>query len=320
MKLIGFLILIICFVKTTHAQDFELENKCFLLQDYYFSNNIKSLIVKESNDSTKALEIIKSKCFFDKKGRLTKIQDYYYGNNNNSERSIFYTYHGDENYFTSKSYVFYNEFGIERYKQDWIIHRDSNSRTVTESIKNNKGKIYRQNILHFNVKGKLVSRTTYSSGIEYKIYYGYDQYYRLKTVKLKIKNETIRNESGNQERVAFFLYNLNNKLITTEQRIPTSNKQLYEYYYVYKGFNIYSKIGWNYKHFGEEIHKSIARTNYYYDEKGYLNSAHIYTDNDSIVPEKYNNFEFDFFNGNKSRALKNTTFVGIFYSSFFNIY
>ena len=308
-------------VWNSYGQDFKMEYKFFLLRDFIQTNQIKSLKVTEANDSIEAQTKVKYHCFFDEKGRLTKVLDYYFTTDSIAEREIRYTYQNDAVYYHKKIYYYIDPLGFILYEKNWEI--DFSQNEISEQFFDNKSQIFRENRLVFNSQKQLIERITKSGSITYDVDFTYDEEGRLNIVKLVMDNPTLKvNPLGNIKKTDF-KYNLSGRLSASEQWDTENRLQINQYYYVYSGNSIIRKVGWNLVPKGNKTIKSIERTNIDYSKNGYPVSAHTFTDSKSGLPDVFTQFDYEFYDTSKAestdKAQLSTKFVSVFLAKLFII-
>ncbi len=314
-----YLLLLLCFffVPKVFAQDFRIEYKFFLLQDFIRDNNIKSIKIKEASDSLRALTRVKYHCFFDQKGRLTKVMDYYFTSDTIPERAIVYNYKDDSPYFMSKAYHYINEKGRILYVKHWDIDRQSNM--VIERLRNIEGKVYRENRLKFNSTNQLITRTTVAGVITYTVNFEYDARNRLSKVDLSMDNPTLKEGPKKVNVLTQIRYNFNKRLISTGQ-LNTSAKPINEFYYDYNGEEITKKVGWAKRNKESKAIRSLERIDFTYKKNGLLSFAHTVNDKKSDIPELYNSFDYEFYSkGEIISTIQNEKFVSTYFTAIFKM-
>ena len=302
------------------GQDFKLECKFYFLQNYIKTNHIASIVIYESTDSVAYKKHIKNTVYFDELGRLIKVRDYFFMTDTIAEREILYSYHGQEPYFDTKTYVYLNERGKELKRKAWEITNDPSNHMVIEKFKNGD-EIFRKNILTFNNENLLLRRHVTVDEIKYQLNFIYDPSQLMTRSILNIKNPTLKS-NANYSLTAYFQYNLNNKIMTSERWIGERDRQLQEFYFIYKGHNISSKVGWSMRDVNGELKKVIERTNFKYNKEGLFIQAYSFKERQVDAADHFTTFEYTYYPHEKAvnqLKVKSDLFVLFMFSNLFEV-
>ncbi|MFD1552416.1 hypothetical protein [Putridiphycobacter roseus] len=292
----------------------------YFLQDYIQSNHIASMVIYESLDSLNLKKRIKNRLYFDKRGRMVKVRDYFFMSDTLAEREINYKYTGESPYFSSKVYCYLNEKGEEIKHKVWDIQTDQTNHVVTEFFKQGEA-VFRKNVLTFDAQDFLLVREVNVGEIEYNLGFIYSEQGLLSRAALNVVNPTVEN-NNNYLLTTYFQYDTNQNILNSERWIGEKEKQLQAFYYVYKGQAISSKVGWSFEEVSGDLVKVIARTNFKYNTEGMLEQANSFKEKKVAALIKYTTFEYTFYPHSTTLGkgkVKSDIFTWLMFSNLFEI-
>lgn len=314
MKVLSFVLLVFLpFI--INAQDFNIEYKTYLLQSYFKEAHVKEMTVQSSEDSLFSNRKMAYRLQFDPLGRLVKVLDYYFDTDTIPERIIFYEYENDEPFYTAKKYHYIDGKTNRVLEKEWEIKKDLVNGTQTEAYYNGSEK-YRTNNLIFNKALQLLSRKVAVFVVQLDTYFKYNKEGQLLHVKLMKNNPTVA-KMKRLELNHYLEYNLNSKVMTAEQWVGERDKQINEYYYIYKGHQINSKVGWSLINWSNGDKKRIERTNFKYNENGLLVLADYFTERQVSNAHKYTRLDYEFYEPLGSEKVTSDQFTKLWFTDIF---
>jgi hypothetical protein len=310
-----FLLFWLLYLGLACAQDFNLEYKTYLLQPFFKAQHIQTLTIRKSTDSTMRNGRIAYKLTFDSLGRVVKVYDYYFDTDTIPERLIEYGYGVETNYYESKKYRYFDSKQREALVKEWHLNFDEANHILTEKFYN-QTEVYRTNSLVFNAATQLLSRTVKAYVISLRTKFTYDNNGLLRHVQLIKENPTVE-KMKKLELNHYLQYNLNQKIMTSEQWVGQRQTQISEYYYNYIGRNISTKVGWSLMNWSSDDKKLIERTDFTYDRYGLLTKADYYNEKLVTPVHKYTSFSYTFFEGKGRITDKSDQFTMLWFTDIF---